>query len=163
MAPGLRVGYLALPVGSRDDFTQVVRSTTWMATPLTAQIGTEWILNGIGRELADSHRDEAIVRQKLARQILQGHDLSPDMRAYHLWMRLPEPWSAEAFALELRMRGVAITPSSAFATTRNAPAAIRLCLCEPPERGMMERGLQIIAATARSVPGAGINADMGVV
>ncbi len=163
MAPGLRVGYLALPAGSKDDFTQVVRSTTWMATPLTAQIGTEWIQNGIGRELADSHRIEAIERQAMARRVLQGHDLSPEIRAYHLWMRLPEPWSAEAFALELRLRGVAVTPSSAFATTRNAPAAIRLCLCEPPERATLERGLQIIAATARSVPGAGINADMGVV
>jgi DNA-binding transcriptional MocR family regulator len=163
MAPGLRVGYLALPAGSKDDFTQVVRSTTWMATPLTAQIGTEWIRNGIGRELADNHRDEAIARQKIARLILHGHDVSPEMRAYHLWMRLPEPWSAEAFALELRLRGVAVTPSSAFATTRNAPAAIRLCLCEPPERGTLERGLEIIAATARGLPGAASNADMGVV
>jgi DNA-binding transcriptional MocR family regulator len=163
MAPGLRVGYLALPAGSKDDFTQVVRSTTWMATPLTAQIGTEWIQNGIGRELADSHRDEAIERQKIARRILDGHDLSPEMRAYHLWLRLPEPWSAEAFALELRMRGVAVTPSSAFATTRNAPAAVRLCLCEPPERDTLQRGLEIIASTARSAPGVGINADMGVV
>lgn len=163
MAPGLRVGYLALPAGSKDDFTQVVRSTTWMATPLTAQIGTEWILNGIGRELADSHRDEAIARQKLARQILHGHRLSPELRAYHLWMELPDSWSAEAFALELRMRGVAVTPSSAFATTRTAPAAIRLCLCEPPERTGLERGLEIIASTARGQPGAGINADMGVV
>ena len=163
MAPGLRVGYLALPAGSKDDFTQVVRSTTWMATPLTAQIGTEWIQNGIGRELADDHRSEAIERQQIARRILAGHDVSAETRAYHLWLRLPEPWSAEAFALELRMRGVAVTPSSAFATTRNAAAAVRLCLCEPPERDTMERGLEIIAATARAVPGAGINADMGVV
>jgi DNA-binding transcriptional MocR family regulator len=164
MAPGLRVGYLALPVGSKDDFTQVVRSTTWMATPLTAQIGTEWIQNGIGRALADSHRKEAIERQQIARRILHGCDLSSELRAYHLWMRLPEPWSAEAFALELRMRGVAVTPSSAFATTRNAPAAVRLCLCEPPERETLQRGLEIIASTARGVPGAGmINAEMGVV
>jgi DNA-binding transcriptional MocR family regulator len=163
MAPGLRVGYLALPVGSRDDFTQVVRSTTWMATPLTAEIGADWIRNGIGRELADGHRAEALARQKIARQILAGHDLSAELRAYHLWMRLPEPWSAEAFALELRMRGVAVTPAGAFATTRTAPAAIRLCLCEPPERATLERGLSIIAQTARSAPGVSIGADMGVV
>jgi DNA-binding transcriptional MocR family regulator len=163
MAPGLRVGYLALPAGSRDDFTQVVRSTTWMATPLTAEIGADWIRNGIGKELADGHRDEALARQKMARTILAGHDLSSEMRAYHLWMRLPEPWSAEAFALELRMRGVAVTPAGAFATTRTAPAAIRLCLCEPPERAVLERGLAIIAATARSAPGVSVGADMGVV
>jgi DNA-binding transcriptional MocR family regulator len=163
MAPGLRVGYLALPVGSRDDFTQVVRSTTWMATPLTAEIGATWIRNGIGRELADGHRAEAIARQKIARQILAGHVLSTETRAYHLWMRLPEPWSAEAFALELRMRGVAVTPAGAFATTRTAPAAVRLCLCEPPERAVLERGLNVIAATARSAPGVSVGADMGVV
>jgi DNA-binding transcriptional MocR family regulator len=163
MAPGLRVGYLALPAGSRDDFTQVVRSTTWMATPLTAEIGAGWIRDGIGRALAEGHRSEAIERQKLARRILAGHDLSAEMRAYHLWMRLPEPWSAEAFALELRMRGVAVTPAGAFATTRNAPAAIRICLCEPPERATLQRGLEIVAATVRAAPGMSSNADMGVV
>jgi DNA-binding transcriptional MocR family regulator len=163
MAPGLRVGYLALPAGSRDDFTQVVRSTTWMATPLTAEIGARWIRDGIGQELADGHRAEAVARQKLAREILAGHDLSPDGRAYHLWLKLPEPWSAEAFALELRMRGVAVTPAGAFATTRNAPAAIRLCLCEPPERETLQQGLEIIAATARSRPGLGVGADLSVV
>ena len=163
MAPGLRVGYLALPIGSRDDFTQVVRSTTWMATPLTAEIGSDWIRNGIGRELVDGHRNEALARQKMARTILAGHDLSAESRAYHLWMRLPEPWSAEAFALELRMRGVAVTPAGAFATTRNAPSAIRLCLCEPPERAILERGLNIIANTARSAPGVSVGSDMGVV
>jgi DNA-binding transcriptional MocR family regulator len=163
MAPGLRVGYLALPPGSKDDFTQVVRSTTWMATPLTAEIGSDWIRNGTGRCLADSHRDEAIARQKIARQILAGHDLSSELRAYHMWMRLPEPWSAEAFALDLRMRGIAVTPVNAFATTRTAPAAIRICLCEPPERADMERALEIIAAAVRLAPGSGINADMGVV
>ena len=163
MAPGLRVGYLALPAGSKDDFTQVVRSTTWMATPLTAEIGSCWIRNGIGRQLADGHRDEAIARQQIARRILAGHDLSSESRAYHLWLRLPEPWSAEAFALDLRMRGVAITPVGAFATTRTAPAAIRICLCEPPERSAMEHAIEVIAAVARTTPGAGITADMGVV
>ena len=163
MAPGLRVGYLALPSSSRDDFTQVVRSTTWMATPLTAEIGAGWIREGIGQELADGHRDEAILRQKLAREMLRGHDLSPEMRAYHVWMRLPEPWSAEAFTLELRMRGVAVTPAGAFATTRNAPPAVRICLCEPPERDTLERALEIIAATVRSAPGISAGVDMGVV
>jgi hypothetical protein len=56
-----------------------------------------------------------------------------------------------------------VTPSIAFATTRNAPAAVRLCLCEPPERSQLERGLEIIAATARAMPGAGASIDMGVV
>lgn len=163
MSPGLRVGYLALPTGSRDDFTQVVRSTTWMATPLTAEIGADWIRNGIGRELVNGHRAEAIERQKIARRILGRHELSAELRCYHLWLQLPEPWSAEAFALELRMRGVAVSPAGSFATTRNAPSAIRLCLCEPPERAMLERGLEIIAATARAAPGIGSNADMGVV
>jgi hypothetical protein len=61
------------------------------------------------------------------------------------------------------MRGVAVTPAGAFATTRNAPAAIRICLCEPPERGLMERGLTIIAETLRAAPGAGIDTDLSVV
>jgi DNA-binding transcriptional MocR family regulator len=163
MAPGLRVGYLAIPSAGKNDFTQVVRSTTWMATPLTAEIGTDWIRSGAGRKLALGHRSEAIERQKIARRILAGWDISKEIRSYHIWLKLPEPWSAETFALELRMRGVAVTPANAFATTRNAPAAIRICLCEPPERSLMERGLSIIAETLRAAPGAGIDTELSVV
>jgi DNA-binding transcriptional MocR family regulator len=163
MAPGLRVGYLAIPLAGKNDFTQIVRSTTWMAPPLTAEIGAGWIRNGIGRKLAQDHRLEAIERQKIARRILAGFDVSQEARSYHIWVRLPEPWSAETFALELRMRGVALTPPGAYAPTRNAPAAIRVCLCEPPDRARMERGLTIIAETMRAMPGTGIGAELSVV
>lgn len=159
MAPGLRVGYLAIPTNSKEDFTQVVRSTTWMAPPLTAEIGADWIRNGIGRRLAEEHRLEAIERQRAARRILQGCDLSPSESAFHIWMRLPDYWTSDAFALELRLRGVAISPAGTFAVGRQAPAAIRICLCGPIERSNLERGLAVIAAVARTHPGS----DMGVV
>ena len=159
MAPGLRVGFLAIPSDSKEEFTQVVRSTTWMATPLTAEIGADWIRNGVGQRLVEHHRLEAVERQVIARRILKGCDLSPSESAYHVWMRLPDHWSADAFALELRLRGVALSPASTFAVGRNAPQAVRLCLCGPIERANLERGLTLIANVARTRPGS----EMGVV
>lgn len=152
MSPGLRVGYLAIPNDGKDAFTQVVRSTTWMATPLTAEIAADWIHDGIGHDLAEGHRLEAIERQKLARRLLPGLDIAGNESGYHIWVKLPEPWTSESFALETRMRGVAVSPATTFALTRQAPACVRVCLCAPPDRATLERGLNVIAAVAHARP-----------
>jgi hypothetical protein len=61
------------------------------------------------------------------------------------------------------MRGVAVTPAGAFATTRNAPAAIRSACASRRSAPCWSGGLNIIAQTARSAPGVSVGADMGVV
>ena len=153
MAPGLRVGYLAIPEGALDSFAQVVRSTTWMAAPLTAEIAADWVADGTGLDLAEAHRIEAIARQRMARRILQDWDTSGDDASYHLWLKLPEPWTADGFALQARLKGVGVSPASIFALTRNAPAGVRLCLCAPADRPVLENALMRIVDILRTHPG----------
>ncbi|TDQ80513.1 GntR family transcriptional regulator [Dongia mobilis] len=159
MAPGLRVGYLAIPEGALDSFAQVVRSTTWMAAPLTAEIATDWVEDGTGMDLAEAHRIEAIARQRLARRILGNTQFCSDEASYHTWIKLPEPWTSDSFALEARMRGVGISPATIFALNRNSPNGVRLCLCAPADRHLLETALIRLAEILQDQP----NSNFGIV
>jgi DNA-binding transcriptional MocR family regulator len=161
MCPGLRVGYLAIPPEGQDAFAQVVRSTTWMATPLTAEIASNWIQNGTGLRLVHQHKAEAIARQQLAHDILGAWDIQAHRAGYHLWLNLPEGWNADNFALEARLRQVGVSPTGTFALNRAAPAGVRLCLCAPAERATLQQALEILADLLRQTPGS--RAGMGVV
>ena len=153
MAPGLRVGYLAIPEGALDSFAQVVRSTTWMAAPLTAEIAADWVEDGTGMDLAEAHRIEAIARQRMARRILSDWQISGDESSYHIWLKLQEPWTSDGFALQARLKGVGVSPATIFSLTRNAPNGVRLCLCAPADRRILEVALQRIAEILRTRPG----------
>ncbi|MBL8708892.1 MAG: PLP-dependent aminotransferase family protein [Rhodospirillaceae bacterium] len=159
MAPGLRVGYLAIPEGALDGFAQVVRSTTWMAAPLTAEIAADWVEDGTGMDLAEAHRIEAIARQRMARRILSDVQLCSDESSYHTWIQLPEPWTPDGFALEARMRGVGISPATIFSLTRNAPNGVRLCLCAPADRHLLDAALTRLAEILHDRP----NSNFGIV
>ncbi len=161
MCPGLRVGYLAIPPEGQDAFAQVVRSTTWMATPLTAEIATNWINNGTGLRLVHQHKAEAVARQQLAQDILGNWEIRTHRASYHLWLSLPEPWSPDNFALEARLRNVAVSPAGTFSLTRNNLSGVRLCLCAPASRETLTRGLETLADLLRQRPTS--RAGMGVV
>lgn len=161
MCPGLRVGYLAIPPEGQDAFAQVVRSTTWMATPLTAEIASNWIQNGTGLRLVHQHKAEAIARQQLAHDILGDWDIQAHRAGYHLWLSLPEGWSSDNFALEARLRQVAVSPAGTFALNRATPSGVRLCLCAPAERATLRQALETLADLLRQRPAS--RAGMGVV
>ncbi len=73
--------------------------------PLTAEIAADWVEDGTGMDLAEAHRIEAIARQRMARRILSEVDICGDESSYHIWLHLPEPWTADGFALQARLEG----------------------------------------------------------
>ena len=93
-----------------------------------------------------ARREEARARQALARERLAGADLDAHPEAYYLWLRLPEPWRADAFVAEARSRGVLLTPAEAFAVDRDPVVhAVRLCTGAARTREALARGLDVVA------------------
>ncbi len=152
MSPGLRVGYLAIPEGAIDSFALILRSTTWMAAPLTAEIAAEWIADGTGRQLAERHRRQAAQRQQQARALLSDAEFSGHPASFHLWLNLPEPWSADLFSLAAQREGIGVSPAGSFAISRQAPAAIRLCLSAPRAEADFLSGLERIGNLLKRSP-----------
>jgi DNA-binding transcriptional MocR family regulator len=150
LGPGLRVGYLLAPTEPAGIFDQLVNSSsamTWMAAPLMGELASLWIRDGTLEAVSRAKRAEARARQALARRLLGCDDTVSDPGSCHLWLPLPEPWSAREFARRALEQNVAVTEPSPFVASDPAtPRAVRLCLSTPPARAMLERGVEVLAS-----------------
>lgn len=132
VAPGLTVGMLAAPPGMGDRLGVSLRQGGWTTTGFPLAAGIHWMGSGIADRLAAIKRKDAAERQLIARAVLSDLDVVGDPRAYHLWLRLPEFWRAEAYATASLRRGIALIPSSAFAVAPgHAQNAVRIALAAP--------------------------------
>ena len=133
VAPGLTIGMLVAPPGLGDRLGVSLRQGGWTAAGFSLAAGVHWMSQGDAERLAAIKRIDAAERQAMARTILTGFDLVGDPRAYHLWLRLPDLWRAEAYVTAAFRRGLAIIPASAFAISPgHAQNAVRIALASPP-------------------------------
>lgn len=153
IAPGLRIGYLRAPAEAFERLSTTIRTTTWEAAPLMAELVTRWIEEGTADAIVRRKREEMRARQALAREILGGFYAPTSPVSSHLWLQLPEPWRSADFAAQAQKRGVIVTPSEAFVVGREAsPHAVRVCLGSARTREQLERGLRLLAALLQSSP-----------
>ncbi len=147
VAPGLRVGYLRAPEPMAPALRQAVNLSVWMTPPMTAEVTARLIRDGTAAHLMHDQRAAAQRRQALARSILAGRDIQADPHGLHLWLTLPDRWTADAFRAEAARRGVLVTEARDFAA-RGAPApnAIRLCLSHETSETRLKQGLETVAA-----------------
>lgn len=157
MAPGLRVGYLGVLTEDAGLIGEAVRSTTWMAMPVAAEVTSRWIRNGEGERIANRRREEYTRRQTMAREIFAGLPYQAHPSAMHGWLDLPEDWPADSFALQARIRGVAVCPASSFSLSRSARNGLRISISAPCSIDTVARGLDIVARLAREKPRAGFS------
>src|SRR5262249_2438941 len=130
-----------------------IRTTTWMAAPLMAEIASVWIKDGTANAILKSKRKEAAARQKLALGILGAGRVESHPAAYHLWLHLPEPWRSLTFTEAARRAGVAVTPSESFVAGRGGtPDAVRVCLGAARDRPQLETGLRILQSLLATPP-----------
>jgi len=147
VVPGLRVAFLVPPPGLLRRTAESVWATTWTVPPLPVEVAATWIEDGTADRVVARKRREAGERQGLCASLLAGARIDAQSCSYFAWLHLPEPWTSVEFALEARARGVAVTPSTAFAMTdAPAPPAVRVCVAAPATREEAERGLGILRA-----------------
>ncbi|MCK8784873.1 PLP-dependent aminotransferase family protein [Roseomonas sp. NAR14] len=149
VSPGQTLGFVAAPPALAGRIAPALRGGAWFATGLARDLAGRMLAEGSIAALEAEKRAEAVRRQALAREALAGLALRANPRAFHLWLELPEPWRAEAFAAAAARRGIAVSPGAAFAMAPgHAPAAVRLALGLPgPER--LRAALATLAALAR--------------
>ena len=134
VAPGLTIGILGAPPGAGmgDRLGVALRQGGWAVTGFPLAAGVQWMSDGTAERLDAIKRRDARVRQTLAREALAGLEVVGDARAYHLWLRLPDHWRAEAYATAALRRSIALSPASAFAVAPgHAQNAVRIALASP--------------------------------
>ncbi|MFA5120096.1 PLP-dependent aminotransferase family protein [Zavarzinia sp.] len=146
LGAGLRVAYLVAPdVRSVWPLASALRAATVMASPITVALATHWIGNGTAEDMLNAVRAESRARQALAREILPAGSYLADPEGFHVWVELPPPWSRAAFAGQMRNSGIGVVGSDAFAVSRTAPEAVRICLGGTVDREGVRRALEFVA------------------
>jgi len=152
IAPGLRVGFLAVPQGQSAPFISALRGTTWMAPPLSAEIAARWINDGTAAALGRTQREAAIERQKIARRMLTGFDYRAHPNSFFGMLHLPSNWRAPDLVNAAARQGIRLRAAEAFGTDQPAPQAIRLCICGLADVSRMIEGIGRIAALLHEGP-----------
>jgi DNA-binding transcriptional MocR family regulator len=152
LIPALRIGYVHAPQAKIEPIAAAVRATVYSAPPLMARIVARWVADGTAQRLAAEKRSETRTRNRRAREILSGVEVTGDPAAAHLWLTLPEPWRADDFAAAARRCGVGIVPAAAFAVTRQPPNAVRICLGAQTTAERVERGIARLVALLATSP-----------
>lgn len=133
VAPGLAFGVISGPARLRERLMTSVRSGAWIPSGFVLEASRRMMAEGMVATLCAMKRDDAKLRNALALECFAGFDVETDPRAYHLWLKLPEHWRAEAFAAAAARQGIALTPSSAFTVNHgHVPNAVRIALARPP-------------------------------
>ena len=147
--PALRIGYLYSPPRLLSRLTAMVRSSVWMPSPLTAQLASNIVNEGLDQQLVRLQREEAARRQALARELLPGLRIKAQPHSYHLWLELPEPWSADEFTTLARAQGVKVLSGSQFQAERNGETrGVRVVLMSPTREEELRFALTQLASLA---------------
>jgi DNA-binding transcriptional MocR family regulator len=152
IAPGLRVGFLAVPDGQSAPFIAALRGTTWMAPPITAEIATRWINDGTAQALSEGQRKAAIERQKIARRLLADFDYRAHPSSFFGMLHLPATWRASDLVNAAARRGLRLRAAEAFSTDQQAPSAIRLCICGIADVSRLVEGIGRLIGLLREGP-----------
>jgi DNA-binding transcriptional MocR family regulator len=153
VAPGLRVGVLLGPPQLVPRLLDAQHDLFLTCPPLMAELFAQLVRDGTAEQLAARQRQEASVRQRLAREVLGTRAHLAQPTSYHLWLPLPPPWRATEFIAHVAERGVMVDPATAFAVDRaRAPHAVRVSLSAAASNDRLRRGLQVLAETLGEMP-----------
>lgn len=129
MTLGLRVGMLAAPDRAYPALSSALRGSTWLTAPLLGEVLARWIRDGVADQVRERRVAACQERAEVARSVLPMLDVDGDHGSPHVWLELPEPWSAGAFSSAARDAGILVAPGDDFAADRTVAAhAIRLGL-----------------------------------
>lgn len=154
VAPGLRTGYIAAPRGLHEALADRVRAFSWMATPLTAEIASNWIEDGTATRMRAAISQENKERHRLVAATLDGLR-EPDhaLVSPHLWYRLPDRWGSSGFVEAAQAKGVRIASTQSFAVDqRGAGHHIRISVGAARSQDELCRALNILAELGRGMP-----------
>lgn len=152
LMPGLRTGYLTVPTTYMAVARNRLVLTSWMATPLVAEIACRWVRDGTAWDLVRWQRDALDRRHEILHRELAGLPFRTTRHGLHAWLPLPEQWLIEAFVSHAQANGVAIAPSTPFLIDATNPVrAVRIAVSST-EAEELCRGLQIVARLYRGRP-----------
>ena len=121
----MRLGCAVAPPAMVEKLSAAVWTTTICVPPISADLLCGWIEDGTAMRILEWKRHEVAARQAMAKRLLDGHRVQTHPSSPHVWLHLPARWTAEAFAAEMRSRGVLVNAVDGVLASAISRAAAR--------------------------------------
>ncbi|MRH41396.1 aminotransferase class I/II-fold pyridoxal phosphate-dependent enzyme [Aquibacillus halophilus] len=145
LGPGFRISFVKVAKPYLNSMRKGLLNTSWMASPITAELASHLIITGKSETIKELKRTEARKRNKMAIQILSSYDVSSRECGFYQWITLPTGWTGRQFEMVAKEAGVQVFCAEKFAVGANeVPPAIRISLSGPETREELEKGLLLI-------------------
>ena len=128
VATGLRVGVVVCPDELKPALERAIRATTWNTPSLVSALICGWIKDGSVSRFETLKRQDARLRQSLARESLRGLPYVGHPDAYFLWLPLADESRADRVASMLMDKQISVSTAEPFCVSTNVPQAIRIAL-----------------------------------
>jgi DNA-binding transcriptional MocR family regulator len=138
VATGLRVGFVSAPESLVPAIERAIRATTWNTPAVTTAIACRWLEDDTVRHLEAAKREDARLRQSIARDALTGLPQVGHPSSYFVWLPLPEGARADRIAATLLREHISVSTAEPFAMSLHVPQAIRLALGSTDLRTLRE-------------------------
>ncbi len=153
LAPGLRVGFLHVPMSLYNTLAQTLQNHSWMVSPLLIALCCQLIENGDADAVLNAIRDEMRQRHSLALSYLAPFNLKNNGLGFHMWLTLPDNWPLSAFVMQAEQLGLTIKSAELFAPPATyIEPAVRLSISAPQSMDELEQGLQSLAELLEQPP-----------
>lgn len=153
LGPGGRLGYLVAPSAKAAQTTleRFYGMSSWFTAALSAEMIGLWLDNGTMKTLVEEVREEAIERQRIARECLDGiaYRCVPD--GLFLWIELDGMIDQDALVALCANHNVIIRPGRLFATDASkSPNAVRIVVGSPNTQDELRAALRVLGDILRS-------------
>ncbi len=154
IAPGLRVGYALPPQAFYDKLLTGLRITSWMASPLMAELVSQWIWDDNAQRLFGLQARILARRTGIIKKMLATFDLGIHDHCPHVWLKLPPSMRESHAVMALGRKGIDVTPGEYFSVAQGfMPNSLRLCLGQIEDTNTLESACRVIADTLSQAPG----------
>jgi DNA-binding transcriptional MocR family regulator len=128
MAPGLRLGFVATPGGQDKILAKYLRNLGTRSVGLMAEMARYWINAGKADEFLVRVQENLAQSRAQFLEVFRNFHFKCEPGAPFAWLELPEGWTGQRLASNLRARRIAITPGNSFdlADQNNAPRHVRI-------------------------------------
>lgn len=122
ISPGSRIGFVHVPAAYGISVRNLIGESTWMASPITAELISGWIRDRSLEKILEGKRRANRKRYDLSREMFGDAALQGGETKVFGWLKLPEGIDPDALEAALLSQGIAILSSRYFQTPGRAPA-----------------------------------------
>ncbi len=160
VAPGLRLGFCAVPASVLPRIEAALRACNWMSSPFVAEIASRWARDGILAGIVEERRRESEVRFQVAQEVLgaEYQDIDWEQARFHLWIPADSQDAARAVHDQARKSGILLIPPESIVAGQTAAAGNRICLGSAPSIATLRVALERLR---HAIPAAGVLGEAG--